>query len=244
MPDKQHRTASKRPAHRRGMSAGEIRQERRQRSQRRKKARRAVVTTAALLAASALLLAFVIPVLTPLFGTSTQRPSGDGPVMQDPLAPNFIDSRNRIAHIGSSNVYTTEPATSGAYYFSPQVQIGPREVSSPANWGVYDFVLPDEVLVANLSYGGIGLHYDCPDDCPELVEQLRGVRPRTSILSPYPGLTAENNAQIAVTAWRRSLYLDEFDEARIREFISAYLNHVDSPQPIFTANPTSFGGQQ
>ena len=34
-------------------------------------------------------------------------------------------------------------------------------VTSPAPWGKYDTQLPNEILVANLLHGGIGIHYDC-----------------------------------------------------------------------------------
>ena len=103
-------------------------------------------------------------------------------------------------------------------------------MSAPADWGVYNFPLPDEILVHNLEHGGIGIHYDCPDGCDGLKAQLEGLvpaNPSQYIVSPYPDMPS----RIAITAWRRHLYLDEFDEGRIREFIDAFQDEAPESVP-------------
>ena len=92
---------------------------------------------------------------------------------------------------------------------------------SPARWGIYEEFLPDEVLIQNLEYGGVGFHYDCPDACPEDVQALLDLIPAIPsqyIMSPYPGMPSK----FVITAWRHHLYLDEVDEDAILEFVEEY----------------------
>lgn len=122
--------------------------------------------------------------------------------------------------------YNSVPATSGWHYSGPGL--------APAPWGVHDKVLPDEVLVHNLEHGGIGVHYDCPDGCADLVAALSdliggsvdgGVK---IIMSPYPGM----DTTIALTAWN---YLDAFDGLdllRALEFIGAHHASPNAPEPL------------
>ena len=115
--------------------------------------------------------------------------------------------------------YTSVPATSGYHY---------SDSRSPAAWGVYTEVLPDEVLVHNLEHGGIGIHYDCPDGCDELVAQLVDVAKGTRkvIVSPYPGL----DTTIALTAWTYLDKFDEFDKERVENFILGHVSSLIAPE--------------
>ena len=69
---------------------------------------------------------------------------------------------------------------------------------------------------------GVILHYNCPDGCPDTVEQLRAIVDEVGseqlILHPY----ANMDSRIALTAWTRLLELDEVDVDLIKEFIDAY----------------------
>jgi thiol-disulfide isomerase/thioredoxin len=121
--------------------------------------------------------------------------------------------------------YSSSPATSGWHYGHP---------NGPADWGVYQDPIPDEVLVHNLEHGGIGVHYDCPERCNELVARLRDLVTRARnegekvIMSPYPGL----DTRITLTAWTFLDGFDEFDEARIMAFISAHESSLNAPEPF------------
>ena len=117
--------------------------------------------------------------------------------------------------------YTSVPATSGFHYS----QTG----FAPARWGVHDQVLPDQVLVHNLEHAGVGIHYSCPEGCPELVGQLAGVVNRATkvIMSPYPEL----DTRITLTAWEYIDQFDQFDEARVLDFIRAHVNSSNAPEP-------------
>ncbi|MEX2377092.1 MAG: DUF3105 domain-containing protein [Dehalococcoidia bacterium] len=131
--------------------------------------------------------------------------------------------------VGASHPpYSTTPATSGPHWFTEPVQGAPD--GAPVRWGFYDHVIPDEALVHNLEHGGIGLHYNCPQGCDELVEQLIELVPRDPaqfVVSPYPDM----ESRIAVTAWRRVLHLEEFDEDLIRRFIRAHQDHAPESIP-------------
>ena len=125
--------------------------------------------------------------------------------------------------------YNTLPATSGSHWpVTAPSSAAPSGV--PARWGPYDAELPDEVLVHNLEHGGIGIHYNCPDGCLETVQQLTDLAPRgfsQFIISPYTAM----GSKIAITAWRHILYLEEFDEVQLTEFIDEYLDRAPESVP-------------
>ena len=116
--------------------------------------------------------------------------------------------------------YNTVPATSGWHY---------SDFNAPTRWGEHEIFVPDEVLVHNLEHAGVGVHYDCPDGCSELVAQLRGIVAGATkvIMSPYPNMSTT----IALTAWNYQDTFDEFDEDRIKEFIRAHVNSSNAPEP-------------
>ncbi len=217
--------ANTRPDYRRGMTKGEIRAERRERSDRRKRRKRTIY----LVLGGSLAAAFIVSLLVPggLSGrhnaaTVHSAINTEGPV------PISNDEGSTIIGTGTPNLngagiraYETAPATSGPHWgVTPPTDEIPSGV--PARWATYDYELPDEVLVHNLMNGGIGIHYNCPDRCSELVDQLKTLPPRGNsqhIVSPYTNM----DSKIAITAWRHVLYLDDFDQRQITEFIRAYL---------------------
>ncbi len=115
--------------------------------------------------------------------------------------------------------YNSVPATSGWHYASPLAPVPP---------GVYDTPIPNEQLLHNLEHGGVGVHYNCPDGCDDLVEQLSGIVSGVTeiVMSPFPGL----DTRIALTAWTYIDKFDEFDEDRVRTFIGDHLNSPVAPE--------------
>ena len=119
--------------------------------------------------------------------------------------------------------YNSVPATSGWHYDVPL---------APARWGIYDEPFDDEVLLHNLEHGYINVHYDCPDGCPELVTQLtelvqEGIdRGGKLLMSPYAGM----DYRISLTAWTFLDQFDEFDEDRIRAFVSSHESSPNAPE--------------
>lgn len=134
-----------------------------------------------------------------------------------PQAPD--DGAQHVLPGAAHPAYSTVPATSGPHWSTPPVAGAP--LGAPVKWGIYNEPIPDEALVHNLEHGGIGLHYDCPSGCTDLVASLRKLvpsNPSQFVMSPYSNM----QAKIAVTAWRRVMYLEAVDEAKIKGFIKAY----------------------
>ena len=105
--------------------------------------------------------------------------------------------------------YNSDPPTSGPHL--PYV----------APWGIHTEPIPRQLQVHNLEDGGVMVQYNCPDGCPDLVAKLRAIvssYDRQVILAPYPGM----KTRLALTAWTRLDAFDDFDEKRVRGFITAY----------------------
>ena len=219
------RKATTRPAERRGMSRTDIREEQRGRSRRRKGRRRILITAGALVFAVVFIGGLV------LGGQNRNRVSNPQRSGLNTGGPVSIAKDEGAQHVppGTPHApYGSRPATSGPHWQTPPSTLAPY--GAPARWGTYKEPLPDEVLVHNLEHGGIGLHYDCPDGCPDLVKQLADIvpsNPSQFILSPYTGMPKK----VAVTAWRHLLYLDEVDREKILEFIREYLNRAPESVP-------------
>ena len=127
---------------------------------------------------------------------------------------------NLVIDFGESHpAYKSVPATSGWHYGPPD---------APATWGVHTAFIADEVLLQNLAQGGIGLHYNCPEGCPEVVVAFTGLADRYPkiVVSPYEGMAQK----IAVTAWTYIDQMDALDLDRIQLFINAHHNSERAPE--------------
>jgi hypothetical protein len=137
----------------------------------------------------------------------------------------------RIAELGRPHVvrgqdhtpYTSVPATSGPHFGAPL---------APARWGIHDTPLADEVLLHNLEHGYVNVHYNCPEGCTELVQQLTDLvnqatgRGGKMLMSPYPDM----DTKIALTAWTFIDKFELFDEERITEFVNSHESSPNSPE--------------
>jgi len=148
-------------------------------------------------------------------GSAPAAPSGKSPGKDIPDLGNM-----HIQRLGDPHApYNSEPPTSGPH------------MPGIAPWGAYDQVIPKEYLVHNLEDGGVVIYYQCPKGCPDLIKKLEGVllkykkRAETDkkyihlVLAPYPDM----DNRIALTAWTRLDKFNDFDEARIDQFIEAYI---------------------
>lgn len=122
--------------------------------------------------------------------------------------------------------YNSTPPTSGPHY------------GNLVEWGIYDEPQRYEHLVHNMEDGGVIIYYQCPEGCPEVVEQLKEIvqpyisqgrhivltpnDPNWSINGSQP-LHQDMGARIALTAWTRILKMDEVDDGAIRAFIQRYV---------------------
>lgn len=110
----------------------------------------------------------------------------------------------------ASEAYLTRPPTSGPH------------IPEEANWGEHAATLSDSAQLHALEQGGVILHYNCPDGCPETLDALRSILNDAGadriILHPYTNM----DHRIAVTAWTRLLALDDVDRDLIMNFIEDY----------------------
>ena len=195
----------------------EARAARRARRETRRRLRRIIFGTVVALVAGAFILSLFLPGLnigggSGLFGRSA--PDGPGIRVAD-------QGRTHIEPGQDHAPYNSVPAISGWHFPQPL---------APARWGVHAQSLPDETLLHNLEHGGVGVHYDCPEGCDELVDQLADIvrgRGLKVILSPYPGM----DTTIALTAWTFIDKFDVFDEQRVRDFIEAHEGSPNAPEP-------------
>ncbi|MBI3732287.1 MAG: DUF3105 domain-containing protein, partial [Chloroflexi bacterium] len=119
--------------------------------------------------------------------------------------------------------YNSTPPTSGPHW------------DAPADWGIYHDPVPEERWVHNLEHGGIVILYNCPQDCPDLLNRLDALfktAPRSKLgnvkllITPYH--TAPN--RLTLVAWNYYLPLDDYDDAVVRGFM---LNHLDkAPEQV------------
>ena len=180
-------------------------------------------------------------------GSSSNKIKGKGVNLEGPVATDPEDDRKEVGIGEPHKGYSLSPPTSGAYWIDTERPVPGVGVTSPAPWGKYDTQLPNEILVANLLHGGIGIHYDCSrideestsvrsggDVCDLLKEDLENLMPTSYyqfIMTPY---SAFDEYPITITGWRHHLKLMEFDEEQITEFIRAYQDR--SPLSSFRGN--------
>ncbi|MDP8922983.1 MAG: DUF3105 domain-containing protein [Chloroflexota bacterium] len=122
---------------------------------------------------------------------------------------------------GTPVEYNSRPPTSGPHYAAWYPSYGlVNETIDPRTW------------VHNLEHGAVVLLYNCPEGCPDLVQQLRELyitlppgrnarngQPRMLII-PYTDM----DSRIAVVAWGWLLELDQFDADQITRFYDARID--------------------
>ncbi len=235
-----------RPDHRKGMSKTQISNERRDKNKEKKRRKRFFIY----FFGSILALVFILGLtISPALGagSSSNKIKGNGVNLEGPVAVDPEDDRKEVGIGEPHEGYSISPPTSGAYWIDLERPIPGVGVTSPAPWGKYESQLPNEILVANLLHGGIGLHYDCSridQDatsikdggiiCDNLKEDFYNLIPTNSyqfIMTPY---SAFDEYPIMITGWRHHLKLMEFDEKKIIEFIEAYQDRA--PLSSFRGN--------
>ncbi len=124
--------------------------------------------------------------------------------------------------VSTSGAGNHSGAPAGGYSTSPPTS-GPHLPQAPS-WGEQR-ELSEALQVHALEHGGVLVQYNCSTPCLELVRNLRSItseRDQGVILAPYSGM----NSRIALTSWGRIDLLDEFDEDRVREFVSKNRGHA------------------
>ena len=198
------------------LTATQARAARRQRRSRRRR----IYKAAGLTAVGALAFVFILSLFASgLTNVISIGSSGPGTFVPDPEGYISLVTPH-IAEGEPHPPYNSMPATSGWHRYDSE---------SPAQWGVYADALPDEILLHNLEHAGVGIHYNCPEGCEELVAQLDEIASRfaKTILSPYPDM----DTRIALVAWSYIDQFEVFDAERVEDFIRGHMNSQDAPEP-------------
>lgn len=121
---------------------------------------------------------------------------------------------------GQGNTHIADGDTSADYNSNPPTS-GPHW-EAMANWGSYDFVVPDRVLLHNLEDGGVILWYalGSSEENQERIRQLEEIARgfERVIIAPREGL----ESPFAATAWERRQLFESVDQAEMRAFIEAF----------------------
>ena len=107
---------------------------------------------------------------------------------------------------------------------------------APADWGVYHEAVPEERWVHNLEHGGIVILYNCPQDCPQLKDQLRnamdtfpkGKFGRVKLVAVFDN---KITIKLVALAWDRKLELQGFDKDQLLAFYNAYVDRGPEDVP-------------
>ena len=189
----------------------------------RRSRRRRLVRWSAFSAVALVAFLFIFALFAPgLRNLSFTRGGPDGPGQRLSLPDGYQRGATTHVQFGESHPpYNSKPASSGWHY------------GGTTSWGIHEEAIADENLVHNLEHGGIRVHYNCPEGCDELVNQLAAVVNRALdenlkvLMSPYPDM----DTTIALTAWTFIDQFDQFDEKRVRDFIRAHESSPNSPEP-------------
>ena len=125
-----------------------------------------------------------------------------------------VEGRDHVSD-GTVVAYKTNPPASGSHY------------AVPADWGVYETVIPDERLVHNLEHGGIWISYrpSIPAAAKERLTALSKGYKSKVIMVPRE----KNDTDIALVSWGRVYKIavssdGTFDEKAIKNYIKKYKN--------------------
>jgi hypothetical protein len=118
----------------------------------------------------------------------------------------------------------------------------PPPVGGPHNacwsrWGVHDEEVADERWVHNLEHGGVVFLHNCPDGCPDEIEQLEALTERIgfALLTPYSRLPA----RFAAVAWGHRIVSDCLDITALEAFFREHQG--DSPEYVRSDPPANCG---
>ncbi len=118
--------------------------------------------------------------------------------------------------------------TEGPVLYEPVPPVGGDHAPVWQNCGFYDSPVRNENAVHSLEHGAVWITYS-PDLPVDQVEALRALASgHTHVLvSPYPGLPAP----VVASAWGVQLMLEGAYDPRLEQFVSAYEQGPQNPEP-------------
>ena len=203
--------ARERERRRRSQHRADKRETRRDRQRSRKRLRRYAFGAIVGIGGVIIVLSLVIPGSLGQVGLNTDTSAEQG--VQVSIQANEVVEPDQ-----PHPAYSTSPPTSGWRHDIPLEDIA---------WGKRDGEVAYEVQVSYLERGGVMVQYNCPEECPGLVDQLTrvvNIYPEGVVLAP----NSEIDSTIALTAWGWIDTFEVFSEPRIDDFIQTYLGRGPS----------------
>lgn len=173
----------------------------------------------------------------PNLGAKDEDLGGKAPVSQpvEGTVEYDIVGRNHIAQGTAGSGYNSNPPSSGPHW------------PSPVKNGIYDSSLPDEQLIHNLEHGHVWIAYKpcepglqssqaspdaglkpcAPDEVKAKLKEIVEKDDWKVVLEPRD----KNETMIALVSWGRVLKMDQFDEAKVKDFIKTYRNRGPENTP-------------
>ena len=204
------------------LTKSQLRSQRRERRQRKSRIYRGLALLLVSVIAVLLILSLFIGGL-PIFQGNTTTKSAAAEYKGESIAipKGYISGKGAADHLETidqyHHAYTSVPATSGWHY------------GATAKWGEHRDEVPDEVLLHNLEHAGIGIHYNCIENCQDLITGLLGISKdyHKIVLSPYSNM----DNLITLTAWGYIDKMDSLEKERIVAFIDRHINSSEAPEP-------------
>jgi hypothetical protein len=137
-------------------------------------------------------------------------------------------NEDTLANIGTAvpllNALHIEPNALHTPYNSVPPTSGAHSVT-PADWGIYDHAVIDEVVVHNLEHGGVVINHNLIDGprldlLTEFIKSQPGY-PGCILMRPYEEI---QEGAVALTAWGWIQEFDTLDTDRMQQFIDSHKN--------------------
>lgn len=96
------------------------------------------------------------------------------------------------------------------------------------NCGFYDTPIADENAVHSLEHGAVWIKYaeDADEATTQRIRRIADDEPFV-LASPYPGL----EAPVVLSAWGKQLTVDSIDDPRVDQFVEAFVQGPQTPEP-------------
>lgn len=121
----------------------------------------------------------------------------------------------------------------GQVDYTAQPPAGGDHAAIWQNCGFYDQPIANENGVHSLEHGAVWIQYadGLSDDATERIRGITDDEPFV-LASPYPGL----ETPVALSAWSKQLTLDRVDDPRLDQFLEAFVQGPQTPEPGATCS--------
>lgn len=148
------------------------------------------------------------------------------------LALIVVDSSQKAASTPPEGVesfdITSREHVQGAVSYEQSVPVGGAHNPVWQNCGFYSSPVHNENAVHSMEHGAVWITYQ-PDLPSDQVEVLRNLAHDNSyvLVSPFP----DSPAPVVASAWGKQLQLDSATDPRLEQFVSAFREGPQTPEP-------------